>query len=211
MVVVVAAAGGRGADGRGAGLMGGRAEKLTLSDLVVMAMLSERPTHGYDLWAELERRDVADWAAVSRAQVYYSLKKLAGLGLIAAAGDGARAAGPEREKFRVSAAGRRAFGAALSRTAWAEQRPPAPFHTWLALATMEAAGGEAASRASVLEARARFLDRQIERETRTLEAIRADPGPTQAMAMEIVSHAIAAFRLEREFLGRVAPLLGAGG
>ncbi|MBS0196791.1 MAG: helix-turn-helix transcriptional regulator [Planctomycetes bacterium] len=178
-------------------------ERLTLADLVVLAMLTERPTHGYELVAELERREVSDWAAVSRAQIYYSLKKLAGLKLVVAAEDQEPAAGPERDRFRVSAAGRRAMSAALAREHWACQRPPLPFHTWLALVAMDGPG----DRRSVLEARARFLDEQIEKEVRTLEAIRNDPGPTQAMALAIVSHAIKVFRLERDLLKRVEPLL----
>lgn len=32
--------------------------------------------HGYQLVSELESRDVQDWAAISRPQVYYSLNKL---------------------------------------------------------------------------------------------------------------------------------------
>ncbi len=178
-------------------------ERLTLADMVVLAMLTERPTHGYDLVAELERREVSDWAAVSRAQIYYSLKKLAGLKLVVAADDQGPAAGPERERYRVSAAGRRAMAAALAREQWACQRPPLPFHTWLALVAMDGPG----DRRSVLEARARFLDEQIEKEIRTLGAIRNDPGPTQSMALAIVSHAIEGFRLERELLERVKPLL----
>jgi DNA-binding PadR family transcriptional regulator len=43
--------------------------------------------HGYELVGELLRRDVDDWAAVSRPHVYYSIKKLAKLDLIRPAKD----------------------------------------------------------------------------------------------------------------------------
>ena len=33
--------------------------------------------HGYQANLELERREVQDWAGISRPQVYYSLEKLA--------------------------------------------------------------------------------------------------------------------------------------
>ena len=54
-----------------------RPSGVTLADLVVLSMLAERPMHGYELWTELERRQVEKWASISRAQVYYSLRKLA--------------------------------------------------------------------------------------------------------------------------------------
>lgn len=177
---------------------------LTLADLVVLAVLSERPAHGYDLVAGLERREVSDWAPISRAQIYYSLKKLARLGLILPARDEGRPAGPEREVFRVSSAGTRAMRTALGRTEWALQRPPPPFHTWLALAAMSRP-----SRAcEVLDARVGYVQEQIEKEMRTLDAIRADPGPTQAVALVIVAHAIEVFRLELALLAKMRPLLG---
>ena len=50
---------------------------LTIPDLVVLGLLSEGPMHGYEIVAELERREVKDWAGISRPQVYYSLDKLA--------------------------------------------------------------------------------------------------------------------------------------
>ena len=57
--------------------MAERAGRLTVADLVVLALLHERPMHGYAASAELEYREARDWAGISRPQVYYSLKKLA--------------------------------------------------------------------------------------------------------------------------------------
>ena len=56
-----------------------RAKKreLTTPDLVLLSLLAERPMHGYQANLELERRQVRDWAGISRPQVYYSLGKLA--------------------------------------------------------------------------------------------------------------------------------------
>jgi Fe2+ or Zn2+ uptake regulation protein len=59
-------------------------EKLTIPDLVLLSLLAERPMHGYQVNALLEFRKVRDWAGVSRPQVYYSLDKLARLGLLSA-------------------------------------------------------------------------------------------------------------------------------
>src|SRR5258708_13550795 len=49
---------------------------LTIPDLVLLSLLAERPMHGYEANLEMERRDIRDWAAISRPQVYYSLEKL---------------------------------------------------------------------------------------------------------------------------------------
>src|SRR5690242_8214246 len=50
-----------------------KATAVTLADLVVLSLLCEGPRHGYELWAELERRQVEKWASISKPQVYYSL------------------------------------------------------------------------------------------------------------------------------------------
>src|SRR2546421_10904131 len=54
-----------------------RRVELTTPDLVLLSLLAERPMHGYQANLELERREIRDWANVSRPQVYYSLEKLA--------------------------------------------------------------------------------------------------------------------------------------
>ena len=54
-----------------------RRRELTVPDLVLLSLLAEQPMHGYQANLELERRQVQDWAGISRPQVYYSLEKLA--------------------------------------------------------------------------------------------------------------------------------------
>jgi DNA-binding PadR family transcriptional regulator len=63
-------------------------DRLTHADVLVLAMLTARPTHGYDLVTELGRREAGEAPAVSRAQIYYSLKKLQRLRLITPVRDG---------------------------------------------------------------------------------------------------------------------------
>ena len=53
-----------------------RERALTTPDLVLLSLLAERPMHGYQANLELERRQVRDWAGISRPQVYYSLEKM---------------------------------------------------------------------------------------------------------------------------------------
>src|SRR5512135_596425 len=99
-----------------------RAPALTTADLVLLSLLAERPMHGYQANRELERRQVRDWAGVSRPQVYYSLEKLLRLGLIRPARSEGASGGPERQVFATSARGRAALARALEREDWTRQR-----------------------------------------------------------------------------------------
>jgi DNA-binding PadR family transcriptional regulator len=54
-----------------------RRRRPTTPDLVLLSLLVEQPVTGYQANLELERRNIHDWAGISRPQVYYSLGKLA--------------------------------------------------------------------------------------------------------------------------------------
>src|SRR5579884_1029406 len=110
-----------------------RSAGVTLADLVVLSLLAERPMHGYELWAELERRQVEKWASITKPQVYYSLKKLAAAGHIVGGRDEDDSLGPERRVYRPGENGRRLLADTLARAQWATQRPPDPFLTWMTL------------------------------------------------------------------------------
>ena len=84
----------------------GKSGELTTPDLVLLSLLAERPMHGYEANLELTRREVRDWAGISRPQVYYSLDKLERLGLIRAGESDEPRAGPERRVFATTAKGR---------------------------------------------------------------------------------------------------------
>src|SRR5437773_7179086 len=107
-----------------------RRVELTTPDLVLLSLLAERPMHGYQANAELERREVRDWAGISRPQVYYSLEKLARRGLIRAAKNDEPAAGPDRQVFATTAKGKAALAEALEREDWTMQRERPAFLTW---------------------------------------------------------------------------------
>src|SRR2546428_1073400 len=79
---------------------------LTTPDLVLLSLLAERPMHGYQANLELERREIRDWANLSRPQLYYSLEKLARTGLIRAAETDKPAEGPERSTVETTGNGR---------------------------------------------------------------------------------------------------------
>ncbi|MEO8200721.1 MAG: PadR family transcriptional regulator [Gemmatimonadota bacterium] len=164
-----------------------------------MSLLSEKAMHGYEVNQELERRDVRDWAGISRPQVYYSLKKLERLKLVSAAGGGGEpAAGPERKVFLATEVGVKALADALERRDWANQRPPPPFLTWLALSWR--ARPEAVRQ--MIHTRRSFLRMELDRETATLEEIRRESLTSPAPSL-MVDLTIRQFVLELDWLDEV--------
>ncbi|HTS88521.1 MAG TPA: PadR family transcriptional regulator [Gemmatimonadales bacterium] len=172
---------------------------LTLPDLVVLCLLAERPMHGYELNQELERREVRDWAGISRPQVYYSLRKLAKGGRVVTARQEGERQGPERQVWRLSRAGHRELVKALGREEWVVQRPPPPFLTWLALSPF----AHPADRVRLVQRRRSYLEEQLARERATLEAILADTGPMVRVASLMVRLVIRQWEVELEWLSEV--------
>lgn len=188
--------------------MAERAGRLTVADLVVLALLHERPMHGYAASAELEYREARDWAGISRPQVYYSLKKLAEQGDVAPAGEGGDdpAAGPERRVYAPTEKGREALAAALERADWAEQRPPPAFLTWMALAHHARPGAIARQ----VRRRRAFLEREAARERETLASFGDGGGPAHTAARLMVDLTVRQFEAELAWLGEVERALGDG-
>jgi DNA-binding PadR family transcriptional regulator len=183
---------------------------LTTPDLVLLSLLAERPMHGYEANLELERRQVHDWAGISRPQVYYSLEKLAGLLLIRpvsrrwfSAGPSSNAsallAGPERHTFATTPRGRRALSAALQRDSWTTQRDRPAFLTWLALSW------QASPRTFQRQLRRRrdFLERELVREQATLRAVLNEVGHRHHEAVWMLRLVIAQFKIELRWLHSV--------
>ena len=147
--------------------------RLTTPDLVILSLLAERPMHGYEANATLEDRQIRDWAAVSRPQIYYSLEKLTRLGLIRVSDDGSPSAGPERRVFQTTEVGRRRLADALETPGWATTRVYQPFQTWLALSW---------------QARPRAFAQQVKRRRKFLEAQKAEEQVTLKEVLEEVGH-----------------------
>ena len=174
--------------------------ELTPPDLVLLSLLAERPMHGYEANLELERRQVRDWAGISRPQVYYSLDKLARLGLIREAESDEPLAGPERRVLATAAKGRAALADALEREDWTTQRERPPFLTWVAL-SWQARPGVFQKQ---LERRREFLEKELLREQATLHAIRKEVGHRFHEAVWMVSLAIEQFRVELRWLEKLS-------
>ena len=173
---------------------------LTMPDLVLLSLLAERPMHGYQANGELVRREIKDWAGISRPQVYYSLEKLARAGLIRALETDEPAAGPERSSFETTAKGQTALADALERTEWATQRDKPEFLTWMALSWQ--------ARAGVVEEQIRrrreFLEKEVTREKEVVRSILEEVGHPYHEAVWMVSLMIEQFKTELRWLKRVA-------
>jgi len=111
----------------------GNQTRLTIPDLVILSLLAEGPMHGYEVNATLEERNIRDWAPVSRPQIYYSLDKLAQLGLLRVISSHSPSAGPERRVLETTALGREHLADALEAKSWVNKKVHQPFLIWLAL------------------------------------------------------------------------------
>lgn len=174
--------------------------ELTTPDLVLLSLLAERPMHGYQVNAELERREVRDWANISRPQVYYSLDKLDRLGMIRAAESDQPLAGPERRVFATTAKGRAALASALEREDWAIQRERPPFLIWLALSWQ----AELSVVRKQIRVRQKFLEQELAREQATLQGIRAEVGHRFHEAVWMVGLTIQQFQTELRWLDKLS-------
>ena len=172
---------------------------LTTADLVLLSLLAERPMHGYQANAELLRREVQDWAGISRPQVYYSMQKLARLGLLRIAADESAAEGPERQVFTVTRAGTAALADALERESWTTQREKPPFLTWMALSWQARPGVFQRQ----LQNRKTFLMRELEREKATLASVLDEVGHPHHEAVWMVKLMVAQFETELAWLNVV--------
>jgi DNA-binding PadR family transcriptional regulator len=172
---------------------------LTTPDLVLLSLLAERPMHGYQANAELVRREIKDWAGISRPQVYYSLEKLARAGLIRLLETDEPASGPERSSFETTAKGRAALADALEREDWTTQRDRPPFLTWVAL-SWQARPGVVERQ---IERRREFLEKEVTKEKEVLRSILVEVGHPYHEAVWMVSLMIEQFRTELRWLKRV--------
>jgi DNA-binding PadR family transcriptional regulator len=173
---------------------------LTTPDLVLLSLLAERPMHGYQANLELERREIRDWAGISRPQVYYSLEKLERAGMIRASESDEPAAGPERSTFETTAKGSAALASALELEEWAMQRERPPFLTWVALSWLARPG----TIEKQVQRREEFLKRELAREEETLKSVLEEVGHPYHEAVWMIELMIKQFRTELQWLKKLA-------
>jgi len=178
----------------------GRKLALTTPDLVLLSLLAERPMHGYQANLELERREIRDWAGISRPQVYYSLEKLERAGLIRASETDEPAAGPERSTFETTAKGGAALANALELEEWTMRRERPPFLTWVALSWLARPG----TIEKQVQRREEFLKRELAREEETLKSVLQEVGHRYHEAVWMIELMIEQFRTELRWLKKLA-------
>jgi DNA-binding PadR family transcriptional regulator len=147
--------------------------RLTISDLVILSLLAERPMHGYEVNATLEDRKIREWAPVSRPQIYYSLDKLTKLKLIRISDTDSTSGGPERRVMQTTALGREQLADALEGKHWVTKKVHQPFLIWLALSW---------------QARTRTFRKQLDNRRKLLEERLAQERATLADVMDEVGH-----------------------
>jgi DNA-binding PadR family transcriptional regulator len=149
--------------------------------------------------------DIEDWAEVSRAQVYYSLSKLAKQDLIGPARDAEPDTRRERQSWRLTPAGRRALKSTLASDHWATTRRVQPFMTWVGWSEL----ATPTARSKIIAGRRAFLESEVIRERETLAGVRKLPGDTPGITATrtMVSYAIRQLQLELEWLDELEELL----
>ena len=155
--------------------------------------------HGYQANAELVRREIKDWAGISRPQVYYSLEKLARARLIRSLETNEPVAGPERSSFETTAKGRAALADALEREEWTTQRDRPAFLTWVAL-SWQARPGVVKRQ---IGRRREFLEREVVKEKEVLQSILEEVGHPYHEAVWMVTLMIEQFEVELRWLAKV--------
>jgi DNA-binding PadR family transcriptional regulator len=176
-----------------------RREVLTTADLVLLSLLAEQPMHGYQANRELQRREIRDWAAISRPQVYYSTEKLARLGLLRKVQGGVASGGPEKQSFVATKKGTAALADALEREDWCTQRDRPHFLTWLAL-TWQARSGVFAQQ---VRRREEFLKQELARERATLRSVLQEVGHPYHEAVWMLKLMVAQFSTELRWLAEL--------
>ena len=181
------------------GSRGSQTGSLTKADLIVLSLLAERPMNGYELIGEYERQEVADWASVSKAQVYYAIQKLEGLALIASSLQESSTGTRERTIYRPTKTGSAELGKSLVNEEWARARVAQPFSTWLGLSIHISA----AEKQKVLRERENFIKGEITREQASLAYIKTLNSARAKVGYEIVRLVIRQFEVELEWIGEM--------
>jgi len=173
--------------------------RLTISDLVILSLLAERPMHGYEVNATLEERNIREWAPVSRPQIYYSLDKLTKLKLIRVTETDATSAGPERRVMQTTALGREQLADALEAKHWTTQKVYQPFLIWLALSWQ----ARTKTFRKQLDSRRKLLGEGLSREKATLEDVLNEVGHAHHEAVWMIQLVIEQMQTELRWVERI--------
>ena len=169
---------------------------LTHADAIVLSLLVEREMHGYEIGQEYDRTEVRDWAMVSKAQVYYAIKKLGTAGHIAPVDGGADPDPRGKTVFRVTEAGRAALAEVLRDESWIAERRPQPFTTWVGLSI----DVDVAARGDMIDRRRAHLTAELARERDSLAQVAAMEGARPKVGERIIALTIRQIETELNWL-----------
>jgi DNA-binding PadR family transcriptional regulator len=79
---------------------------MTKNELVVLGFLSQRPMHGYQLYHEIEKRNMESWGLVNMASIYNTLDRLRRAKMVEAKREKPGKM-PERVVFHITAKGKK--------------------------------------------------------------------------------------------------------
>jgi len=85
---------------------------LTNAELALLALIAERPRHGYEIEQVIEERGMREWTEIGFSSIYYILKKLERVGLIAGQVEIAERR-VARTIYQLTSAGREAIHASI--------------------------------------------------------------------------------------------------
>jgi DNA-binding PadR family transcriptional regulator len=178
------------------GSRGAQTGALTKADLIVLSLLAERPMNGYELIGEYERQEVADWASVSKAQVYYAMQKLEALTFISASKQETPSGSRDRTVYQPTKSGLKELTSSLVTKDWAQARVVQPFSTWLGLSIHL----PIAEKRKVMQARQKFIQEEITREKASLAYIKTLDTERAEVGYEIVRLVVKQFEAEFEWI-----------
>jgi len=138
---------------------------MTNAELIVLGLLAEGYTYGYQIEAKVKERNIRHWADIGYSSIYYILGKLEKKHLVTSKHEES-AQGPNRRVFTMTAAGKRLLTDQV--LVKLSQRIPVPSSFYIGLALLnnvdqKAAGKALAEHAVSVHTRLRQLEQDYQR------------------------------------------------
>ena len=157
----------------------------------LLALLAEGPCHGYQLKAGFEARTGGVWT-VNVGQIYTTLDRLQGEGLVEPAPGGSASDGRDRRPWRITRDGKEALERWFDETAV----DPVPAREEFLVKVLLALGRSRLEALDVIDRQRTELYRLVQEDRRARRSRAATPAdtPTADLAAELMADAVAARR-----------------
>jgi DNA-binding PadR family transcriptional regulator len=163
--------------------------ELTASELMVLGLVVEKPSHGYDLDRTIAARGIRQWANLAFSSIYYVLGKLEVRGLVRST----RGGGPKsRRVYSVTTKGRSAAETAAAAMLSTAAPSFSPFVVGLANIDLV----DSAQFHTLIRNRAFALSEQVA----AITTARESQGELPAAAHLVFSYTLASLVAERDWL-----------